>query len=66
MLVRNVDVVGKNCELTAQMVPEVGGVYSFELSVPVSKFESGESERDRDVIKILKANKQGELVFKIW
>ncbi|MCB0365540.1 MAG: YceI family protein [Bdellovibrionales bacterium] len=63
-LVRTVDVVGKNCSVSSQIIPEVGGQYYFELRVPTKSFESGESERDRDVAKILKAEKHKDMVFR--
>ncbi len=62
-LVRTVDVVGKACDITTQVVPELGGKYLFKVEVPIAKFESGESERDRDVKKILKESVQENLVF---
>jgi hypothetical protein len=36
----------------------------IEVRIQAGAFESGESERDRDVIKILKADKFQELVFR--
>ena len=63
-LIKKVDVVGKNCNVSAQMLPDVGGVYEFELLIPISDFESGEMERDRDVRKLLKMEQQAQLIFR--
>jgi hypothetical protein len=64
MLIRTVEVVGKNCQVSSQVVPDVGGVYSYKLEIPIDRFESGEEERDKDVRKILKSDKQDSLIFK--
>ena len=63
-LVRSVDVVGKNCQVSSQVLPELGGRYLIEVRIQAGAFESGESERDRDVVKILKADKFQELIFR--
>jgi hypothetical protein len=57
-------VVGKNCDISAQVLPEVGGLYHIEVNVPVRSFNSGDSERDKDVIKILKGEERPELTFR--
>mgnify|MGYP000134285359 CR=1 FL=1 len=48
-LVKNVTVIGKNCDVSSQVIPQVDGSFSIEMSVPVEGFHSGEPERDRDV-----------------
>ncbi len=58
------DVVGRNCDVSAQVLPEVGGLYHIEVNIPIRSFASGDSERDRDVMKILKADQRAELTFK--
>lgn len=58
------DVVGRNCDVSAQVLPEVGGLYHIEVNIPIRSFSSGDSERDRDVMKILKAEQRAELTFK--
>lgn len=58
------DVVGKNCEVSAQVLPEVGGLYHIEVNVPVRGFNSGDSERDQDVAKVLKVEERPELTFR--
>lgn len=63
-LVRTVDVVGKNCEVSSQVLPVPGDKYYIEVLVPVDAFKSGEPERDRDVAKILGAGGKTHVVFK--
>lgn len=58
------DVIGRNCDVSAQVLPEVGGLYHIEVNIPIRSFSSGDSERDRDVMKILKAEQRAELTFK--
>lgn len=62
--VRNVSVIGKNCDVSSQIIPQVDGSYSFEMIVPVQGFRSGEPERDRDVVKTLKADEKSEMLFR--
>lgn len=57
-------VVGKNCEVSAQVLPEVGGLYHIEVNVPIRGFDSQDPERDRDVMKILKSSERPEITFK--
>lgn len=57
-------VVGKNCEVSAQVLPEVGGLYHIEVNIPVRGFDSQDPERDRDVMKILKSSERPEITFK--
>ncbi len=63
-LVSNDAVVGKNCEISAQILPEVGGKYHIEVNVPVRGFKSGNEERDKDVAKILKGDQRADMTFK--
>lgn len=57
-------VIGKNCDISAQVLPEVGGLYHIEVNVPVRSFRSGEAERDKDVMVILKSDERPELTFR--
>lgn len=63
-LVRSDEVIGKNCDVSAQVLPEVGGLYHVEVNIPVRSFNSGDSERDKDVFVILKADQRAELTFR--
>ncbi len=62
-LVSKSEVVGKNCSVAAQVLPEVGGSYHIEITVPIDGFQSGNSERDKAVEKILKIDKRPSLLF---
>ena len=63
MFIRNVEVIGKNCDVRTQVLPDIGGLFSFKLEIPIEHFASGEEQRDKDVKKILKAEKQASLYF---
>lgn len=63
MLVKTVEVIGRNCHVVSQIVPAIGGLYSYKLEVPIDRFESGEEERDKDVKKYLKYDRQDSLYF---
>lgn len=60
----NGTVIGKNCDISAQLVPVVGGGYQIEVSVPISGFDSGDKDRDQDVKTILKEAEQPEIIFR--
>lgn len=64
LFVKSDEVVGRNCDVSAQVLPEVGGLYHIEVNIPIRSFSSGDSERDRDVMKILKSEERAELTFK--
>lgn len=57
-------VVGKNCDVAAQVLPEVGGLYHIEVNIPLRSFQSGDTTRDEDVAKTLKVDVRPELTFK--
>lgn len=59
-----VKVVGRNCSVTTQVVPVLGDRYVFEARIPVSYFDSKETERDTDVRKILDQRNHPNLLFK--
>lgn len=61
--VRTVTVVGTNCDMSAEVIPEPGDKFHVEMTVPIAGFESGEAERDRDVAKMLKADVAKSLNF---
>ncbi|MBK7843178.1 MAG: YceI family protein [Bdellovibrionales bacterium] len=64
LMIHRVNVVGYNCQVSTQIVPEVDEKYHFEMQVQARGFESGESERDKDVQKILKAESFPQISFK--
>lgn len=58
------EVVGKNCEIQAQVMPDVGGEYHIEVIVPIKGFNSENETRDKDVADTLKVSVKPELMFK--
>ena len=62
-LLRTVDVFGKNCDISSQVIPEPGDKSYVEVAIPILSFESGEVERDRDVAKLLQVDKAKEIIF---
>lgn len=58
------EVVGRSCDVSAQVLPEVGGLYHVEVNVPVRSLTSGDSERDTDVVKALKGDERQDLTFR--
>lgn len=60
----NGTVVGKNCDISAQLLPVVGGGYQIEVSVPIAGFDSGDKDRDQDVKSILKESEQSDIIFR--
>ncbi|MBK8203351.1 MAG: YceI family protein [Bdellovibrionales bacterium] len=64
LMIHRVNVIGYNCQVSTQIVPEIDEKYHFEMQVQARGFESGESERDRDVQKILKAESFPQISFK--
>ncbi len=61
--IASVGVIGKNCDISSEVIPEPGNLFHVEVSVPILSFESGEVERDRDVAKFLKVESQKNLDF---
>jgi hypothetical protein len=59
----NSDVVAKNCDVSAQLLPMVGGGYQIEVSVPVSTFESRDKNWDQDLRDSLKDSDQPDVIF---
>lgn len=57
-------VVGMNCDISAQVLPDVGGLFNIEVNVPVRSFTSGDTERDKDVMKLLQAEERAEITFR--
>lgn len=64
MLVSSSPVIGKNCDISVQVLPEVGGLYHIEVNIPIKGFQSGDTTRDEDVSQTLKADVRPEMTFK--
>lgn len=63
-LVSSGTVIGRNCDISAQVLPEVGGLYHIEVNIPIRSFQSGDSDRDEDVMKSLQAEVRPEMTFR--
>lgn len=63
-LVKRVSPVGMNCNVTVKAVKK-GKNYSAEVYVPIRSFQSGEKDRDKAVLDILKAKVNPNVVFKV-
>ena len=63
-LLKTDTVVGRNCDISAQVLPEVGGLFHIEVNIPVKSFDSGDVDRDKDVLKILKGEQRPEITFR--
>lgn len=62
-LVKRVTVVGKSCKVKVKALKK-GAKYGAEVSVPIKSFDSKEKDRDKEVLNILKAKVQPDLLFK--
>jgi len=58
------EVVGKNCDISAQVLPEVGGLYHIEVNIPIRSFSSGKADRDEDFAKALHAEEKPEMTYR--
>src|ERR1700761_4803256 len=56
-------VVAKNCDVSAQLLPVVGGGYQIEVSVPVTSFESNDKDWDQDLRDTVKESDQPDVIF---
>lgn len=63
-LVKRVEPVGKSCSVTVKAVKHGGNKLGAEMSVPIRSFNSGDSDRDKEVLNILKAKIQPNIEFK--
>ena len=62
----DVDVIGKSCDVTAEMHWEVSGEKAqVEVSVPVKTLDSGNEFRDGDILEILKTNLNPNIRFRM-
>lgn len=58
------EVIGRNCDISGQVLPEIGGLYHVEVTIPVRSFQSGDKARDADVMKALRSDVKSDLIFK--
>ena len=64
LFVARSEVVGRNCDVSAQVLPEVGGLYHIEVNIPLRSFRSGDTDRDQDIMRVLRAAERSELTFR--
>lgn len=62
-LVKRATAVGKSCQVTVKAIKK-GDKLGAEVSVPIASFDSQEKKRDQEVLKILDAAKQPNVIFK--
>ena len=56
-------VVGKNCDISVQLLPVVGGNYQIEVSIPITSFDSGDKDWDQNFRELLKVGEQPDILF---
>jgi hypothetical protein len=62
-MVSQQEVVGTSCQVSVTARAAGAGKFSALVSIPISSFNSNESDRDKEVLKILKASVQPNLTF---
>jgi len=62
-LVSQHEVVGVSCQVSVTAKSAAGEKYSATVSIPINSFNSQEADRDKEVLKILKASVQPNLLF---
>lgn len=62
-LVKRATAVGTSCKVSVTAIKK-GDKLGAEVSVPIASFDSKEKQRDAEVLKILEASKQPNVLFK--
>lgn len=62
-MVSQQEVVGTNCQVSVSAQAAGADKYTALVSIPISAFNSQEADRDKEVLKILKAAVQPNLTF---
>ena len=62
-LVSQHEVVGTSCQVSVSAQAAGAGKFSAIVSIPISSFNSQEADRDKEVLKILKASVQPNITF---
>ncbi len=62
-LVKSEEPVGINCSITLTVNSPSTGTKQVLVKVPIEKFDSGEVDRDKEVLLLLKADQQKDLEF---
>ena len=63
-LVKTVEPVGKNCNITTEIRKDESGDFFFYGEFPIKSFDSKEPDRDEEVRNILLADKNPNITFK--
>lgn len=64
-MVAESQIIGMNCNVSVKALKTSNGLYSAEIQIPISGFDSKEKSRDKEVAKILKANINPNLIIKV-
>lgn len=62
-LVQTKEAAGVNCDISAEFKQSDEGKLLISVSIPINKFDSGEKERDQEVLKILGAETRPRILF---
>lgn len=62
--VKRATAVGTSCQVSVKATKS-GSNFAAEISIPIASFSSGETKRDKEVMNILGASKQANLLFKV-
>lgn len=62
-LVKRATAVGTSCKVSVTAIKK-GDKLGAEVAVPIASFDSKEKQRDAEVLKILEASKQPNVIFK--
>ncbi len=62
-LFKTVEPIGLNCEITIIVKSQPNGLKTIEVIVPITKFDSQEPERDKEVARILGSETEPNLVI---
>ncbi len=62
-MVSQQEVVGTSCQVSVTARAAGAGKFSALVSIPISSFNSNEADRDKEILKILKASVQPNLTF---
>ena len=62
-LFKKLEPIGVSCDVKTTLKNIENGEALLQVEVPISSFDSGEPKRDKEVLKILKAKEQPNLLF---
>ncbi|MBF2054179.1 MAG: YceI family protein [Candidatus Sericytochromatia bacterium] len=62
-MVKRQEAIGTSCSVTVKASKTGDGKYQASVTIPISSFNSKEKDRDKEVLKILQADKQANIEF---